>query len=106
VIESSESIWRCSGFRWEVVLDTTTGPIEWIEESGFVVLVRLGKWLKCVDGPLYADEEGKATKWPTQRSAQRALSRLRRRLSKTIGSAKIYEVKNERESGDTTTNGM
>jgi len=84
-------------------LDTTTGPIEWIEESGFVVLVRPGK---CVDGPLYADEEGKATKWPTQRSAQRALCRLRKRLSKTIGSAKIYEVKNERESGDTTTNGM
>lgn len=85
------------GFITDESGTTISGLITITEQNRFVVQVSENQWLVCVDGPsgpIYADTEEKATRWPTHRSAKRALSRLRKKCWKRFAGSKVYEVAN------------
>jgi hypothetical protein len=75
---------------------SATGTESWLSldvpDNGFIIFVG-PDWLVCVDGPVYSDSECKATRWPTKRSAQRALSRLRKQCKKSFARASVCEIR-------------
>ncbi len=72
----------------------TTSPIRLIvDNSGWVVELERGVWLLVADAdPSRTLVLKNATRWPTERSATRALSRVRRRCQPKFHGAKIYHV--------------
>jgi hypothetical protein len=63
------------------------------DNPGWVVELETGVWLVSADAdPTRTLELRNATRWPTQRAAKRAMSRVRRSCARKFNGFKIYEV--------------
>lgn len=71
--------------------------LKWIQ-PGYVVELHPGCWLKQAGINHTTTLELKwATRWPTERSAKRALSRTRKASMKKLATAKIYGTDFDKE---------
>jgi hypothetical protein len=73
----------------------TTNPVQFVvDTSGFVVELEKSVWLLAADAdPSRTLVLKNATRWPTERSAKRALSRVRKYCRHKFYGATIYHVK-------------
>ena len=67
-----------------------------VDTSGWVIELENGVWLVSADAdPSRTLVLKNATRWPTERSARRAMSRVRKNCSRKFASARIYFVEGE-----------
>lgn len=73
----------------------TTNPVRFVDDtSGWVVELEKSVWLLSADAdPSRTLVLKNATRWPTERSAKRALSRVRKHCRHKFYGATIYHVK-------------
>jgi hypothetical protein len=73
--------------------DTTSHFVATVDTSGWVVELEKDVWLLSADAdPSRTLVLKNATRWPTERSAKRAMSRVRKHCRHKFHGAKIYHV--------------
>ena len=79
------------------VRDTTNHARLSFDTSGWVIEIESGVWLLSADyEPSRTLVLKNATRWPTERAAKRALSRVRKNCSRKFASAEINFVEDVR----------
>jgi len=79
-----------------VTSDTTNHVRLTVDTSGWVIELEAGVWLVSADAdPSRTLVLKNATRWPTQRAAKRALSRVRKNCMRKFPSAEINFVEGE-----------
>jgi hypothetical protein len=76
-----------------MIADTTNWIPMVVDTSGWVVELEKDVWLLSADAdPSRTLVLKNATRWPTERSAKRAMSRVRKHCRHKFHGAKIYHV--------------